>query len=285
MADIFRDIGQAVTSPFGNLFQGAYEGLAPGAFQQARLEKLRKEFELAPTPEAKQKLLMSYFRKNGPEIMKNMPQGAYLPQEEAATGKPPWWTDPAMREEFPEETGIAGGTKPRATDPWIQLGRMTDTEANLGVDVDTGKARFPALTKEINRRINEYQLPGMKREQSPSERRSMLWPFGEGPDKQIAPKKPPTKDTPAAAEYGKDLFNMYGKVLEPSSKALPKAPRDATDFAIWKEVRGKWYKLPVGLREEIRAALSATNPQTGKKYTWSEIIADETVSAELAKIK
>ena len=300
MANVFQNIGKGVSDIAGaglGALGAVDQAIRPAFYENQELKrKLQILQQMDPSQPAFAKFSRAIMDQHGPEIMKNLPQGAYQGQQET-TGKPPWWTDPAMREKFPEETGIAGGTMPRAVDPFIQLGRMAEAESNLGVDPLTAKPRFPGLTNKINRRINEFQLPGTKEEQSPAERKSLLWPVTEGPPySALRPAPPgPVRQPTAATKGSKGLlgFNLNDTVAGSESalplqdKALPKAPDDSTssDFAIWQSVRGKWYRLPAKLREEIRAALSETNPKTGKKYTWSEIASDEVVQAELAKVK
>lgn len=172
--DLFKNIGEAVGA-FDRYF------LRPGYYMREQKQKERRELierqrlmqeiEMAP-PGLREKLLINYFNKHQPEVMKQVSAGDFLPTEEYGTT--PWYLNPDLRKKFPEEAEIGAGTKPRAVDPWINLGRMAEAEANLGVDELSGKSRFPALTKEINRQIRDYSLPGMTKTQSPELKKSLL---------------------------------------------------------------------------------------------------------------
>lgn len=59
---------------------------------------------------------------------------------------------------------------------------------------------------------------------------------------------------------------------------LPSAPKLADEYSVFQKVRDKWYKLPANIREEINAALL-------RKFTWQQIVEDDIIKAELAKIK
>ena len=287
--NIFQDVGKAIGSPIGNLVQGAYRGLAPGVYEQEalrrqgaqgdqRMQELQQKLmflqRLQGSPaqaEFARNIMEQYF----PEIEK-MQQGAYQGAQDTLSTTD--WRSQRSQEAYKKYQEALKRGDTRSATYWQEqaekwgIGRKAE-------DTEMGQMWKKATDAIGGGAGGAGGVSGSTLPPTPMP----------APQPSAAVPQRPT----GAAEYGKDLFNMYGTVLGPSAKkedefvnkGLPKAPRDETDFAIWKDVRGKWYKLPVSLREEIRAALSEINPNTGKKYSWSEIVADETVSAELAKIK
>jgi len=270
MANIFQNIGRTIGNPIGNLVQGVHKGLAPGVYEQEgrrrHLEDLQKKLmmlqQMPQGTDAYAKYARHIMETHGPEIMKNLQAGAYQRQEDEY-GTSPWYTNPAMRERFPKETAIAGGTEPRAIDPWIKLGRMADAEANLGMDpFAEDKPRFPAMTKEINRQISGFTLPGAKPRKRPIGNQfdsSTLFPstfYQEGEYPSFGSRRKAVPSAPVAdKEYG-----------IPQSKTAPPAPVDydriekmlgrenaQMEQKAWGIIYDAWDSFPRKLQDAIRA--------------------------------
>lgn len=169
MADIFKNIGKLPR----NILQGIGgidRFLRAPMYSRLESAELQKELRLLQSlPQGSQAqiaMARKIMDKHGPEIMKTMGPEAYQSQQDYGTL--PGAYQFLTKEEQREAAKRYGGLEPRATDPWAQLGKMADVEANLGVDPATGKPRWPALTKQIGEQIGGFQLPGMQPPAQPS---------------------------------------------------------------------------------------------------------------------
>jgi hypothetical protein len=209
MADnIFQDIGKAIGSPIGNLVQGAYRGLAPGVYEQEGIrrkqqELLRKLQILQQMPQgspAQMKYARSIMETHGPEIMKNLPQGAYQPQ--ATFGAEPGAYKYLTPEERKEAARTYGGLRPRAggvVDELIKAQKLSElTTSQLDpTQAEPGKERLKsAADKTVENLTNKLLGPQRPSAVTPTTPPRMPLPLGRG---TVPPRTAPSWTTSMSA--------------------------------------------------------------------------------------
>lgn len=223
MADnIFQNIGKTITEPVGNLWQGAYQGLAPGVFEQERLKRGQQQFE------NKQAEFLQVLR-----MIQAMPQGSpaqmalakdamekFRPQISAMLGQggyQTYGTEPSSYKRLTEPERVKAskihtGLEPRAGDIFGQLEKALSLQANL-YDPISGEPMLPEVRKKLDDRIR--QLSG-----APSERTKALTEGAQqwlGEDIGLKPVEPKKKrwDIWGGLKRAANLWRKTGEGIPP----------------------------------------------------------------------
>jgi hypothetical protein len=251
MADIFQNIGRAVTAPIGGLTQGALQGLAPGYVQQTQLDRQQDQLIAdiekiraagGVETEAGRKMLSELSGKYNAQMF--MPDVGAQPSP--FTKRPPWM-DPAVRERFDiSDEDVQGGLQRQMRGGGGNIMEL----ATLNFMIEFGKGFAPNELNTLKGRRSELisEMGAMGGLQSQPQPQSPA----------ATPNQPPAQ--PQEQPYRRSIWDKVtgkGKEQEASQKIAAALP-----------------KMPVELIRKINDAIK-------NGYSYEEILQDPTVQEYL----